>query len=54
MQIAAAVPQYLNKSDVPEEVVAKEKEILTAQAINEGKPANIAEKMVMGLSLIHI
>ena len=48
MQIAAAVPQYLNKSDVPEEVVAKEKEILTAQAINEGNPANIAEKMVMG------
>lgn len=48
MQIAAAVPQYLNKADVPAEVVEKEKEILTAQAINEGKPANIAEKMVMG------
>ncbi len=48
MQIAAAVPQYLNKTDVPAEVVEKEKEILTAQAINEGKPANIAEKMVMG------
>lgn len=48
MQIAAAVPQYLNKEDVPAEVVEKEKEILTTQAINEGKPANIAEKMVMG------
>lgn len=48
MQIAAATPQYLNKEDVPAEVVEKEKEILTAQAINEGKPANIAEKMVMG------
>jgi elongation factor Ts len=48
MQIAAAVPQYLNKTDVPADVVEKEKEILTAQAINEGKPANIAEKMVMG------
>lgn len=48
MQIAAAVPQYLNKADVPDSVVDKEKEILTAQAINEGKPANIAEKMVIG------
>lgn len=48
MQIAAANPKYLNKNDVPADVVEKEKEILTAQAINEGKPANIAEKMVMG------
>ena len=48
MQIAAAAAQYLNKEDVPEDVVAKEKEILTAQAMNEGKPQNIAEKMVMG------
>lgn len=48
MQIAAALPQYLNKEEVPADVVEKEKEILTAQAINEGKPANIAEKMVTG------
>lgn len=48
MQIAAANPTYTNKEDVPADVLAKEKEILTAQAINEGKPANIAEKMVMG------
>ncbi len=48
MQIAAAAAQYLNKEDVPEDVVAKEKEILTAPAMNEGKPQNIAEKMVMG------
>ena len=48
MQIAAANPSYLCESDVPAEVIAKEKEILTAQAINEGKPANIAEKMVNG------
>ena len=48
MQIAAVSPQYLNKEDVPADVVAKEQEILTAQAMNEGKPANIAEKMVMG------
>ena len=48
MQIAAVTPQYLNESEVPAEVVAKEKEILTVQAMNEGKPANIAEKMVEG------
>lgn len=48
MQIAAAAAQYMNKEDVPEDVVAKEKEILTVQAMNEGKPQNIAEKMVMG------
>ncbi len=48
MQIAAAFPQYLSESDIPTEVVEKEKEILTTQAMNEGKPANIAEKMVAG------
>ena len=48
MQIAAANPQYLGRADVPAETIEKEKEILTAQALNEGKPANIAEKMVMG------
>lgn len=48
MQIAAANPQYLGRADVPSETIEKEKEILTAQALNEGKPANIAEKMVMG------
>ncbi len=48
MQIAAANPGYLNREKVPAAVIEKEKEILTAQAINEGKPAAIAEKMVMG------
>ncbi len=48
MQIAAVTPQYLNENEVPAEVVEKEKEILTVQAMNEGKPANIAEKMVAG------
>ncbi len=48
MQIAAVTPEYLNEAAVPAERVAKEKEILTAQAMNEGKPANIAEKMVVG------
>ena len=42
MQVAASNPSYLNKESVPAETVAHEKEILTAQAINEGKPANIA------------
>jgi len=48
MQIAAAKPQYLDRASIPAEVVAKETEILTAQAMNEGKPQNIAEKMVAG------
>ena len=48
MQVAAVNPTYLCKADVAPEVLEKEKEILMQQAINEGKPANIAEKMVMG------
>lgn len=48
MQIAAANPTYLNKEAVEPEVLEKEKHILMAQAINEGKPQNIAEKMVNG------
>ena len=48
MQIAAANPSYLDRTAVPAEVLEKEKEILTVQAMNEGKPAAIAEKMVMG------
>ncbi|MFV0353350.1 MAG: translation elongation factor Ts [Oscillospiraceae bacterium] len=48
MHIAAENPSYLDKSNVPQEVLDKEKEILMVQAINEGKPANIAEKMVAG------
>ncbi len=48
MQIASMNPLYKTEADVPEDVIAKEKEILTQQAINEGKPANIAEKMVAG------
>ena len=48
MQIAAMRPQYLNKDAVPADVLAKEKEILMAQTINEGKPANVAEKIVAG------
>ena len=48
MQIAAARPEYLNREAVPAEKVEKEMEILKAQAMNEGKPAEIAEKMVQG------
>lgn len=48
MHAAAMRPEYVKKEDVPEEQVEKEKKILTEQAIAEGKPANIAEKMVMG------
>ena len=48
MHIAAANPLYINREEVPEEVLNHEREILKAQAINEGKPENIAEKMVQG------
>ena len=44
MQIAAAKPEYLNEQAVPAERVEKEKEILKAQTMNEGKPEAIAEK----------
>lgn len=48
MQIAAAKPEFLNREAVPEERVNKEMEILKVQAINEGKPEAIAEKIVQG------
>lgn len=48
MQIAAVNPAYLNKESVPEEVLAHEKKILTEQIINDGKPENIAQKIVAG------
>ncbi len=48
MQAAAMKPQYVFKEDVPEEVVNREKEVLKNQAMEEGKPADIAEKMVAG------
>ncbi len=48
MHAAAMRPEYVKRLQVPEDVVEKEKKILTEQAIAEGKPANIAEKMVMG------
>jgi len=48
MQIAASKPLYVRREEVPAEVIEKEKEILKAQAVNEGKPEHIAEKMVAG------
>ena len=48
LQIAAAKPLYLIPSEVPAEVLEHEKEILKAQALNEGKPANIVDRMVEG------
>ena len=48
MQIAAMSPRFVSRDEISDEFIEKEKEILTQQAINEGKPANIAEKMVQG------
>ncbi len=48
MQVAAANPSYLNKAQVPDEVIEHEKKIMTEQVINEGKPEAIAQKIVMG------
>ena len=48
MQIAAAKPEFLNRESVPAERLEKEMEILKAQAMNEGKPEAIAEKIVQG------
>ncbi|GIP43769.1 elongation factor Ts [Paenibacillus sp. J45TS6] len=48
MQIAASNPRYVSREEVPQEEIEKEKEILKAQALNEGKPEKIVEKMVEG------
>ena len=48
MQIAALGTQYLNRDDVPAEVIEHEKEIMKAEVINSGKPEAIADKIVMG------
>ena len=48
MQVAAMSPKYISIEDVDAEFLAQEKKILTAQALNEGKPENIVEKMVEG------
>lgn len=48
MQIAAANPQYISREDVPASVIEKEREILRAQALNEGKPEKILDKIIEG------
>ena len=48
MHIAALAPRYLDESEVPADVLDHEKKVLTEQALNEGKPANIVEKMIVG------
>jgi elongation factor Ts len=48
MHVAAVNPQFIKKDQVPAEVIEKEKEILTAQAAQSGKPAEIIEKMIGG------
>jgi len=48
MHIAASNPQFLSTDDVSEDEINKEKEILRAQALNEGKPEKIVDKMVEG------
>jgi len=48
MHVAAVNPQVVSSADMPADVVAKEKEIFTAQAEKSGKPAEIIEKMIGG------
>lgn len=48
MQVAAMNPKYISTDDVDADFIAHEREILIAQALNEGKPQNIVEKMVEG------
>ena len=48
MHVVSSNPKYVSREEVPAEVVESEKEILKAQALNEGKPAAVVEKMVEG------
>jgi len=48
MQIAASKPEYIRREEVPADIIAREKDVLTAQAANEGKPEKIIQKMVEG------
>jgi len=48
MHVAAVNPQVVSPTDMPDEVVAKEREIYAAQAADSGKPAEIVEKMIEG------
>ena len=48
MHVAATNPQYLDSSEIDEAVIVKEREVLRKEALNEGKPENIVDKMVEG------
>jgi elongation factor Ts len=48
MHVAAINPQFVDQSQVPQSEIDKEKSILKQEALNEGKPEAIVEKMVMG------
>jgi elongation factor Ts len=48
MHVAAVNPQVVSPADMPQELIEKEKEIYTAQALESGKPAEIVEKMIGG------
>lgn len=48
MQIAASNPEYVKREDVPQNIIDHEKEVLKAQALEEGKPEKVVEKMVEG------
>ena len=54
MQIAASAPQYIDIDDIPEVELNKEREILVAQALQEGKSEDIVEKMVDGRLRKHL
>ncbi len=48
MQVAASSPRFVRREDVPEEVLAKEREILKSQAESSGKPPQVIEKIIEG------
>jgi elongation factor Ts len=48
LHIAASSPLYVSREEVPESVIEKEKDIYTKQALNEGKPANVVDKIADG------
>ena len=54
MQVAATSPRYVSAADVPADELAKEREILAAQALQEGKPEDIVQKMVEGRLRKHL
>ncbi len=48
MQVAASKPMCISRDEIPQETIEKEKQILRQQALNEGKPEHIVDKMVVG------